>query len=124
MKAIVNNKNIILEYESIASQYDNGTDYIEFSIVKSSISEDLTNMTPLILFQNSIGVSLQPVTKTETTDIITLRWNINREITQTPGQVSFMIIFAECDDYRNYLSSNRIWSTNKITKYINESLLG
>lgn len=124
MKIQVLNKTIQANKVSdIAVQYDSGIDPIEFEFVKSTIGEDLSKLNVLIMYKNKTGTYIKPLAKTETTDLITVRWELTKDITNISGEISFMVIFTSAEDYFNRTDSDIVWSTNMVKKYIYESLM-
>ena len=106
----------------IAVQYDSGIDPIEFEFVKSTIGENLSDKNVFIQYKNSSGTFIKPLNKTETNDLITVLWNLGRDITNISGVISFMLIFTSSADYINRSDTDFVWSTNMVTRYIYESL--
>lgn len=124
MKIQVLNKTIQVDKVSdIAVQYDSGTDPIEFEFVKSTIGEDLSDKNVFVQYKNSNGTFIKQLTKTETIDIITVPWDLGRDITNISGAISFMLIFTSSADYINRSDTDFVWSTNMVTRYVYESLL-
>lgn len=107
----------------IAVQYDSGISPIEFEFKKSTIGENLSDKNVFVQYKNNNGTFIKQLTKTETTDIITVPWNLGRDITNISGAISFMLIFTSSIDYINRSDTDFVWSTNMVTRYIYESLL-
>jgi len=107
----------------IAVQYDSGIDPIEFEFVKSTIGENLSDKNVFIQYKNSSGTFIKPLNKTETNDLITVLWNLGREITNISGEISFMLIFTSSTNYTDRTDSDFVWSTDIVKRYIYESLI-
>lgn len=124
MKIQVLNKTIQADkITDIAVQYDSGIDPIEFEFVKSTIDEDLSSLNALIMYKNNTGTYIKKLSKTETSDLITVNWDLTRDITNISGEIAFMLIFTSAENYFNRTDSDIVWSTNMVKKYIYESLI-
>ena len=107
----------------IAVQYDSGIDPIEFEFVKSTIGEDLSDLNVMVMYKNKTGTYIKDLVKVETANLITVNWDLTRDITNVSGEISFMVIFTSAENYFNRTDSDIVWSTNMVKKYIYESLI-
>lgn len=123
MKIQVLNKTIQADkITDIAVQYDSGIDPIVFEFVKSTIGEDLSDLNVMVMYRNKTGTYIKDLVKVETADLITVNWDLTRDITNVSGEISFMVIFTSAENYFNRTDSDIVWSTNMVRKYIYESL--
>ncbi len=125
MEVSIDNRDIQIPVKTvIAVQYDNDTEYIDFTFDRSQQSEDISSLTPLILYRNSTGGYLDAVeSKIVNDDTVIVRWKLDKHITYVAGDIEFMIVFASCEDINNYQNAERIWQTKTITCYIPETIL-
>ena len=52
-----------------------------------------------------------------------VRWKLDKHITYVAGEIEFMIVFASCEDIKDYQSAERIWQTKTVTCFIPETIL-
>ena len=107
----------------IAVQYDSGIDPIEFEFVKSTIGEDLSDLNVMVMYKNKTGTYIKDLVKVETANLITVNWDLTRDITNVSGEISFIVIFTSAENYFNRTDSDIVWSTNMVKIYIYESLI-
>lgn len=124
MQVSINNRHIDLQYQTaIAVQYDNGTEFVDFVLDRTQYDEDLSDLTPLFLYENAAGGFIDSATKTVTDDQIIVRWLIGEHITNVSGNLSFMLVLASCEDITQWKNATRIWQTEKTTCIIPPSIL-
>lgn len=67
MQIAINNRRIELQYKTVlAVQYDNGTEFVDFVLDRTQYDEDLSDLTPLFLYENAAGGFIDAATKTVT----------------------------------------------------------
>ena len=99
MKIAISNRKIELQYQTVlAVQYDNGTEFVDFVLDRTQYDEDLSDLTPLFLYENAAGGFIDTATKTVTADQIIVRWLIGKHLTNVAGELSFMLVLADCED--------------------------
>lgn len=124
MQIKIENRDIQIPYLSVvAIQYDNNTQVIDFTIERAFLEEDLSLLTPLILYKNRNGSFIDQLEKTVTDPSIICRWKIDKHITNVSGDLSFMVVFASCEDFTQYKESDKIWSTKISTCTIPETII-
>lgn len=124
MKIAINNRRIELQYQTVlAVQYDNGTEFVDFVLDRTQYDEDLSDLTPLFLYENAAGGFIDNATKTITADQIIVRWLIGKHLTNVAGELSFMLVLASCEDITQWQDATRIWQTEKARCTIPPSIL-
>lgn len=124
MQIAINNRRIELQYQTVlAVQYDNGTEFVDFVLDRTQYDEDLSNLTPLFLYENAAGGFIDSATKTVTEDQIIVRWLIGKHLTNVAGELSFMLVLASCEDITKWQDATRIWQTEKARCTIPPSIL-
>lgn len=124
MQIAINNRKIELQYQTVlAVQYDNGTEFVDFVLDRTQYDEDLSDLTPLFLYENAAGGFIDNATKTVTTDQIIVRWLIGKHLTNVAGELSFMLVMADCEDITKWQDATRIWQTEKAKCTIPPSIL-
>ncbi|MEG2716928.1 MAG: hypothetical protein RR961_06265 [Eubacterium sp.] len=124
MQVAVNNRKIELDYNTaVAIQYDNGTEYVDFTLDRTQYNEDLSNLTPLFLYENKAGGFIDSATKTVTDTTIVIRWLIGKHITHVSGPLKFMLVLANCENIKNWETATKIWQTEKAECTIPPSIL-
>lgn len=124
MQIAINNRRIELQYKTVlAVQYDNGTEFVDFVLDRTQYDEDLSDLTPLFLYENAAGGFIDAATKTVTDSQIIVRWLIGKHLTNVAGELSFMLVLASCEDITQWQDATRIWQTEKARCTIPPSIL-
>lgn len=124
MQIAINNRKIELQYQTVlAVQYDNGTEFVDFVLDRTQYDEDLSDLTPLFLYENAAGGFIEAATKTVTDSQIIVRWLIGKHLTNVAGELSFMLVLADCTDITKWQDATRIWQTEKAKCTIPPSIL-
>ncbi|MDO5433840.1 hypothetical protein [Eubacterium sp.] len=124
MQLTITNRRIDLAYTTaLAVQYDNGTEFVDFVLDRTQYDEDLSDLTPLFLYENAAGGFIDTATKTVTADQIIVRWLIGKHLTNVAGELSFMLVLADCEDITKWQDATRIWQTEKARCTIPPSIL-
>ena len=99
------------DIDIFAIENDSLTQDANFILDRIQGETDLYNLYPYIVYKNSLGTRIEPLTTSLVGDKLYVKWKVSRIVTSTSGRFDFCLTFSGTGNPDNITTDSKTWST-------------